>query len=114
MPNGGSTQQEQYFGLNICSARNECSFGQLKARFGTLKLAMDINLDDLPFVIYACFVLQNLCEMNKESINDDKLRTAIDYDRDFQPLPVANNYISDSHEAEGKRVRRILTKYFDP
>ena len=114
--NGGSTQQEQYFGLNICSARNviECSFGRLKARFGALKRAMDINLDDLPFVIYACFVLHNFCEMNKESINDDKVRMAIDYDRNFQPLPVGNNYISDGHEAEGKRVRRVLTKYFDP
>ena len=114
--NGGSTQQEQYFGLNICSARNviECSFGRLKARFGALKQAMDINLDDLPFVIYACFVLHNFCEMNKESINGDKVRTAIDYDHDFQPLPVANNYIPDGHEAEGKRVRRVLTKYFDP
>lgn len=31
--NGGSTHQEQYFGLNLCSARNviECSFGGLKA-----------------------------------------------------------------------------------
>ena len=74
--NGASTKQGQYFGLNICSARNviECSFRQLKARSGALKLAMDINLDDLPFVIYACFVLHNYCEMNKESINDDKVQ----------------------------------------
>ena len=50
---------------------------------------MDINPDDLPFVIYACFVLHNFCEMSKESINDDKVQRAIDYDRDFQPLPVA-------------------------
>ena len=37
--NGGSSRQEQYFGLNLCSARNviECSFGRLKARFGALK-----------------------------------------------------------------------------
>ena len=36
--NGGATRQEQYFGLNICSARNvieiQCAFGRLKARFG--------------------------------------------------------------------------------
>jgi len=32
---GGSTPQEQYFGLKLCSARFviECVFGQLKARF---------------------------------------------------------------------------------
>ena len=33
--NGGSTEQEQYFGYRLCSARNvsECAFGRLKARF---------------------------------------------------------------------------------
>jgi len=36
---GGSTQQEQYFGLKLCGARFviECSFGRLKARFGILR-----------------------------------------------------------------------------
>lgn len=40
-----------------------------KTRFGALKRAMDIIIDDLPFVIYACFVLYNFCESNKESIS---------------------------------------------
>ena len=56
--NGGKTVQEQYFGLKLCQARMviECSIGRLKARFGALRRAMDIiNLDDLPYVIYACF-----------------------------------------------------------
>uniref|UniRef100_A0A0E9SPZ6 DDE Tnp4 domain-containing protein n=1 Tax=Anguilla anguilla TaxID=7936 RepID=A0A0E9SPZ6_ANGAN len=44
----------------------ECSFGRLKARFGALRRAMDINLDDLPFVINARFVLHNYCEAKKE------------------------------------------------
>ena len=50
---GGTSCQEQYFGYKLCSARNviECSFGRLKARFGILKWAMDINMDDLPNVI---------------------------------------------------------------
>lgn len=48
--NGGSTKQEQYFGMRLCQARMiiECAFGRLKARFGALKRSMDINLDDLP------------------------------------------------------------------
>ena len=66
--NGGTTQQEQYFGYRLCSARNviECAFGRLKARFSALCRAMDVNIDDLPYVIYACFVLHNFCEVNKE------------------------------------------------
>ncbi|XP_077083545.1 uncharacterized protein LOC143736754 isoform X1 [Siphateles boraxobius] len=55
----GGSPQEQYFGLSQCKCRMgiECSFGRLKAGFGALRRAMDINLDDLPFVINACFVL---------------------------------------------------------
>ena len=55
--NGGKTVQEQYFGLKLCQARMviECSFGQLKAHFGALSRAIDINLDDLPYIIYARF-----------------------------------------------------------
>ena len=70
---GGTTQQEQYFGFRLCSARNviECAFGRLKARFRCLKRAMDINLDELPYVIYACFVLHNFCEIHNESISEE-------------------------------------------
>ena len=83
--NGGATVQEQYFGYKICSARNviECSFGRLKARLAALKQSMEINLDNLPHVIYACFVLHNFCEMNNESISEERVQSAIDYDQQF-------------------------------
>ena len=93
---GGSTPREQYFGYKLCSARNviECSFGQLKARFSCLncKRAMDIkfNIDDLPMVIYACFVLNNYCELNNEYVHDELVRNAVSYDQDFQPTTQAN------------------------
>ena len=90
--NGGTTQQEQYFGYRLCSARNviECAFGRLKARFSALRRAMDVNIDDLPYVIYACFVLHNFCEVNKEFVSDDRVRSSLIYDRYFQP-DTANN-----------------------
>ncbi|RNJ79755.1 MAG: hypothetical protein EB829_01555, partial [Nitrosopumilus sp. H8] len=75
------------------------AFGRLKARFGALKRAMDINIEDLPFVIYACFVLHNFCEINKESISEERVRMAIGYDRDFQPPTAANRYRSECNEA---------------
>ncbi|XP_019856419.1 PREDICTED: protein ALP1-like [Amphimedon queenslandica] len=61
---GGMNRQEQYFDFRLCSTRNvtECAFGRLKARFACLKHAMNINLDDIPFIIYACFVVHNYCE----------------------------------------------------
>ena len=113
---GGSTPQEQYLGYRLYSTRNviECSFGRLKARFAALKRAMDINIDDLPFVIYACFVLHNFCELNNEPVSDDQVRWTLNYDRDFQPDTARNRYMTDCNESEGKRVRKVLTKYFDP
>ena len=96
--------QEQYFGYELCSARNviECSFGRLKARFGCLRRAMDINMGDLPNVIYACFVLHNFCEMNGETIGENNVRSTIAYGRDFQPATATYRYATDSNETEGK------------
>ena len=113
---GGSTVQEQYFGYQLCSARNviECAFGRLKTRFGCLKRAMDINIDDLPQVIYACFVLHNFCELNEEGISEEAIRRVITCDNASQPATVSNRFSTDNNEAEGKRVRKILAKYFDP
>lgn len=113
---GGTNCQEQYFGYRLCSARNviECAFGRMKARFGCLKRAMDINILDLPNVIYACFVLHNYCELNNESVNEETVRSALSYDQEFQPDTSANRYMTDCNETEGKRIRRILTNYFDP
>lgn len=114
--NGGSTVQEQYFGLSLCRARMviECAFGRLKARFGALKRAMDINLHDLPFVIYACFVLHNYCEASKDTIDDNYVTEAIRHNRDNQPDSESVAVRGDSLTAEGKRVRRVLTEYLDP
>ncbi len=114
--NGGATQQEQYFGMTLCQSRMviECSFGRLKARFGALRRSMDINLKDIPYVIYACFVLHNYCELNNERMNEEHVKTAMDYDKQFQPQGPQNTYRTDCNEAEAKRIRRTLTKFFDP
>ena len=114
--NGGSTAQEQYFGLKLCQSQMviECSFGRLKARFGALKRVMDINLMELPHIIYACFVLHNFCELNNERIPEDKVSSAVDYDREFQPSTTAHNDRTECNETEGKRIRKILAQYFDP
>lgn len=111
---GGSTPQEQYFGLRLCSARMviECAFGRLKGRFAILKRPMDINMKDLPHVIYACFILHNFCEINKENAHERNVTAAREYDEEHQP---ATQPLPNSHnECEGKRVRQILTQFLDP
>ena len=72
---------------------------------------MDFNLEDLPFVVYACFVLHNVCEMNNERI-EEHVTGAVDYDK-IQPSVVSNIYRTDSNEAEGKKVRKLITKFFE-
>ena len=73
--NGGSTVQDQYFGMTLCQSCMviECSFGRPKARFGALRRAMEMNL---PRVIYACFVLHNFFELNNEKIGEEKVNVA--------------------------------------
>lgn len=46
---------------------------------------MDINLNNLPDVIHASFILHNNCEMNGESIASESVEKAISYEREFQP-----------------------------
>ena len=83
----------------------ECAFGRLKARFGMLKRALDVNLDDVTSLIYVCFVLYNFCVM------EEHIACAIDYERRFQPASLSS---SEANNAEGKRVRRALACNLDP
>lgn len=111
---GGATAQEQYFGYKLRSARmvSECAFGRLKGRFGIFRRPMDTNMDDLPYVVYACFVLHNFCEINKENAPESNVTAAIKYDREHQP---ATEPIPNSHnESQGMVIRQILTDYLDP
>ncbi|XP_060781021.1 putative nuclease HARBI1 [Neoarius graeffei] len=111
-PNGRATPQEQYYGLTLCKARMviECAFGRLKARFAALRRPMDINLDDLYYVIYACFVLHNYCELQKEPLPESSVTAATQYGQEFQPPAAADK----PHEAEGRCVRRVVTMFLDP
>ncbi len=105
----------QYFGLALCQARMviECTFGRLKALSGALRRAMDINLNDLPFVIYACFVLHNYSEASRDIMDESRVTEAIQPDKDIQRA-TQTYFRADSITAEGKRIRRVLTEFPDP
>ena len=63
-----------------CVVQDLWSSVHLKARFGILKWPMDINIVDLPNVIYACFFLHNFCEFNSDSMSEETVQSAISYD----------------------------------
>ena len=76
-------RKSRFFGYRLSSARMviECAFGRLKARFGCLRRDMDINLDDLTYVIHSCFILHNFFEIHKEQINPQYVTAALNLQR---------------------------------
>ena len=79
----------------------ECAFGHLKARFGCLNRDMDVNLKDLPYVIYARFVLHNFCEIHKELIHQNDVSNALKNYAQFQPQ-IRGNCTINNNEGNGK------------
>ena len=55
----------------MISAQNitECALGRLKARWRILQQPIDLPVDKLFNVIYACFVLYIFCEAQKSEFN---------------------------------------------
>ena len=105
--NGNRTPEEQFFGYGFSLGKMviECAFGRLKAKFGCSRKDMDININDLPYVLYSCLVLHSFCEIIKEVINPSYLETAKKFDLEFLP---ATNYI----ESHRKEIRNVYVKYF--
>ena len=91
--NGWSNEKEQFFGFKLAPACMviECAFGRLKGRFGCLRRDMDINID-LPYVIHACFLQHNFCELHKEPVHQNLVEAAKKYDSEFQPTNKSSGY----------------------
>ena len=108
--NGGKNNKEHIFGYRLSSARMtiEYSFVHLKARFACFN--RNINLKDLPNVIYACFVLHNFCEIQKELIHQNDPSNALKNDARLQPQ-TSGNYTIIINEGNGKAIRNTFVKY---
>ena len=44
---------------------------------------MDLNIRDLPYVIYACFVLHNFCEEHNETVGEELISSAMRYEHHY-------------------------------
>ena len=111
--NRGRTPEEQFFGYRLSLAKMviECAFGRLNATFGCLRRDMDINIDDLPYVIHSCFVLHHFCEINNEVINPSYAEAAKKFDLEFQPSTFTGCSVNNN-ELHGKKIRNVYVKYF--
>ena len=62
---------------------------------------MDINIDDLPYLIHSYFALHNFWEMHKESINPVYIEAATKYGPEFQP-PLQTGYSISNNKSNRK------------
>ena len=72
--------QQVVFNQMLRSARNpvECTFGRLKARWSILTRTMNLSLNIIPTVVYACFTLHNYCEQHKTYVDPDQVQKQFD------------------------------------
>ena len=112
-----TTNEEVIFNEMLRSARNqiECAFGRLKARWRILNRPMDIKLEDLPGIIYSCFVLHNYCEIrsNNNVMNQDAIQQQVEQERQNQNCSHHGqpDQLYTYNSAQGMYIRNILTRY---
>ena len=105
------------FNEMLRSARNqiECAFGCLKARWRILNRPMDIKLEDLPSIIYSCFVLHNYCEIrsNNNVMNEDAIHQQVEQQRQNRNCSHHGqpDQLYTYNSAQGMYIRSILTRY---
>ena len=77
------TNAEVIFNNILRSARNpiECAFGRLKARWSILTRKMDLQLQIIPKVEHACFVLHNFCELHANTIDEETVNSQMQRNR---------------------------------
>lgn len=68
-----SNDAKVIFNSILRSARNQtkCALRRLKARWAILARKMYLKLENVPNLIYACFVLLNFCEQRKSYIDQE-------------------------------------------
>ena len=111
-----TTNAQVLFNNLLRSARHqiECAFGRLKARWSILTRKMDFNVEQVPTVIYACFVLHNFCESHGCSLDEDAVkaqmrRNQIEEEK-YKSIP---DPVYSCASGEGVVVRETLTSYID-
>ena len=68
---------------------------------------MDINLDDIPYVIYSCFVLHSYCEAQKDTlpheISVQQLLAIDNFNHQHKNL----NFRMETNETEGRPFEEL-------
>ena len=106
--------EQVIFNVLLCAARNpiECAYGRLKARWSTLTRKVDLKLESVPIVVFACFVLHNYCERNNSYIDESQIRAQLEIGKENENKNQSNPDPFFSCDAgEGEVIRNILVDY---
>ena len=107
-----TSDDEAMFNIMLCSVRNqiECAFGRLKARWRILNRPMDLAIEHVPSIVYACFVLHNFCESRKASIYQEAVNKEINNEQVMQDCHhhQGQGQIHSYNSANGALVRDVI------
>ena len=108
-----TNDEEVIFNNLLRKARNpiECAFGSLKNRWPILTKKIDIKLENIPKVIYTCFILHNFYETRDDAFNLVEIKSQI--------AEISNNIsrnngpdnIYSANSEKGVLVRKVITNY---
>ena len=106
--------EEVIFNNMLRSERNpiECAFGRLKARWSILRKHIDLKLENVPIIIYTCFILHNICELKNSYVDEMAVESQIDIikqnEEEFENIP---DPVYSANTDEGNVTRKILTNH---
>ena len=104
------------FNNMLRSARNpiECAFGRLKAKWAILSSTILLDLEYVPELIMACFVLHNFIALKNDDPEEEAVRKQIEANQADEKLHanVADPIFSKT-TSEGQYIRKIITKYME-
>ena len=104
--NGNLTHGQVKFSYQLSQARMvvECAFGQM-SRFRCLTKKSEACLEYLPFKVATCCVLDNLCEMREDVLQQNEVLESLGDDNIYDMLDA-------DIEEDAEDVRQALTVFF--
>lgn len=68
-------EEKSVFNQFLRNSQNqiECTFGRLKARWRILNWPINLKLENVPTVIYTCFIFHNFCELSGTHLSRENI-----------------------------------------
>lgn len=107
---GMLTQKQKEFNYRLSRARIvvENAFGRLKARWRCLLKQNDMVVTNVPKVVTACCILDNICEIHGNMFDDDWLEESHSSELEEPSAPIVDNQEDDAQD-----VRQAFADYIE-